>query len=108
MLDDIESGKLPVARETINVKEWLSPHCDSLINEDYMSKVMLSGPVIQAEIRYGRFEIINGNHRMAKALREGIPFIDSYKLTGPMLLGYLIDEREYKAYIEYWNDKLHD
>lgn len=28
------------------------------------------------------FEIIDGNHRMERAFREGVEFIDSYKLKG--------------------------
>ncbi len=108
MIADIESGELAVIRERINVKEWFKVHGGGKIDEEYMPKVELSRPVIQGEIGPGRFEIIDGNHRMEKALREGIESVDSYKLMGEQLLQYLSDERGYRAYIEYWNDKLQE
>ena len=52
------------------------------------------------------FEIIDGNHRIEKALRDGMEFIDSYKIRGEQLLSYFADERGYKAFVEYWNSKL--
>jgi len=68
--------------------------------------VDVNKPVIQAEIRPGMFEIIDGNHRIEKALRDGMEFIDSYKIRGEQLLSYFADERGYKAFVEYWNSKL--
>ncbi len=108
MLEDIESGKLVVVRERIDVMEWFRTHCEGSINEGHMPDVELNRPVIQAEIKHDRFEIIDGNHRMMKALRERIPFVDSYKVMGPQLPAYLTDEKGYRAYIRYWNDKLYE
>ncbi len=106
MLSDIESGSLIVVRESINVQDWFRNHCECSVNEEHMPNVKLSSPVIQAEIKHERFEIIDGNHRMIKALREGIPFVDSYRIAGHQLPSYLIERRGYEAYIQYWNDKL--
>ncbi len=61
---------------------------------------------IQAEIRPGMFEIIDGNHRMERAYRDSVEFVDSYKLRGEQLLLYFADVRGYKAFVEYWNSKL--
>ncbi len=108
MIADIESGELAVIRKRINVKEWFRTHGYGKTDEDFMPNVELSRPVIQGEIRPGRFEIIDGNHRMGKALREGIESVDSCKLMGEQLLQYMNDERGYRAYIEYWNDKLQE
>lgn len=106
MIEDIESGKLSVIEERIDVEQWLLQHCDGCINEEHMPNVVLSKPVIQAEIKNGVFELIDGHHRMEKAHREGVPFIDSYKLLGEQLPQYLTTEQVYKAYIGYWNEKL--
>lgn len=52
------------------------------------------------------FEIIDGNHRMEKAYRENVEFINSYKLKGEQLLIFFIDKRRYEAFVKYWNSKL--
>ncbi|MBC2579160.1 hypothetical protein [Clostridium sp. DJ247] len=44
-----------------------------------MPKVNVKKTVIQAEIRPNKFEVIDGKHRMERAYREGLEFIDSYK-----------------------------
>ena len=106
MIKDVECGVLAVIRERINVKEWFKAHGGGKIDEEYMPKVELFRPVIQGEIRPGRFEIIDGNHRMEKARQEEIEYVDSYKLMGYQLSQYLCDKKGYRAYIEYWNDKL--
>ena len=106
IIEDIESGKLQVEKELIDVSQWFKKHCMGDVNEDHMPNVMLSKPVIQAEIKSGFFEIIDGHHRMKKALRENVQYIDSYKLKGPQLLDYFIDEKGYRAFIGYWNDWL--
>ncbi len=108
ILEDIESGRLKVIKEQINVREWFRTHDEGCINEDYMPFVELLKPVIQAEISNNRFNIIDGNHRMVKAHREGVAFIDSYKILGQQLPQYLITEYAYKAFINYWNSKLQE
>ncbi len=108
IIEDIESGKLVVAREQIDVEHWHRRYGAGVINEDHMPNVVLSKPVIQAEIRHDMFEIIEGHHRIEKAHREGVAFIDSYKLIGEQLPQYLTSVDRYKSYINYWNDKLQD
>lgn len=106
ILEHIASGKLKAEEEQINVGEWFKLHIRGAVNEEHLTKVNVRKPVIQAEIRPDRFEIIDGNHRMERAFREGVEFIDSYRLKGEQLLPYFADERGYKAFIEYWNSKL--
>lgn len=108
MVEDIESGKLAVVRERIDVENWRRRHGKGVINEEHMPNVVLSKPVIQAEIRHDMFEIIDGHHRIEKAHRDGIPFVDSYKLKGEQLPQYLTRKESYIAYINYWNSKLQE
>ncbi len=108
MIEDIESGKLVVAKERIDVVNWRNHHGKGVINEEHMPNVVLSKPVIQAEIRHDMFEIIDGHHRIEKAIRDGVPFLDSYKVMGEQLPQYLTSEARYKSYINYWNDKLYE
>ena len=72
----------------------------------HLPTVDVSKPVIQAEIRPGMFSIIDGNHRMEQAYREGVEYVDSFKLKGAQLVPYFIDVRGYEAFVEYWNSKL--
>lgn len=106
ILEHIASGKLKAEEEQINVDEWFKSHIRGKINEEHLPNVNVRKPVIQAEIRPDRFELIDGNHRTERASREGVECIDSYKLKGEQLLPYFVDERGYKAFIEYWNSKL--
>jgi len=44
----------------------------SRLDESHLAGIDLSQPVILAEIAPGRFNVIDGNHRMEKARRSGI------------------------------------
>ena len=46
------------------------------MDENHLKIADTSKPIIQAEIKIGKFEIIDGNHRFEKALREGKKTID--------------------------------
>jgi len=106
--EHIETGKLNVEEERINIKEWFKTHIRRTVNEDHLQSVDVKKPVIQAEIRPGMFEIIDGNHRMEKACREEVEFVPSYKIKGEQLLLFFTDNRGYEAFIPYWNSKLTD
>ncbi|WP_418222939.1 hypothetical protein [Clostridium isatidis] len=106
ILEHIDLGKLEVEKEKINVKEWFRLHFRGLVNEEHLSMVDISKPILQAEIRPGMLEIIDGNHRMERAYCGGIEFVESYKLKGEQLLPYFADIRGYKAFVQYWNLKL--
>ncbi len=108
IIDDIESGKLSVIQEKIDVKKWNRTHSPGVINEEHMPNVVFSKPIIQAEIRHDMFVLIDGNHRMEKAKREGLEFIDSYKLSGEQLSHYLTSVERYQTYVRYWNSKLEE
>lgn len=106
ILEHILSGELEVKKEQLNIKKWFKTHFRGSVNEDHLLTVDVTKPVVQAEIRPDMFEIIDGNHRMEKAYRDGLETIDSYKIMGEQLLPYFADERGYKAFVEYWNSKL--
>lgn len=106
MLEHITAGKLEAEIELIKVSEWFKRHVRGSVNEDHLPTVDITKPVLQAEIRPGVFEIIDGNHRIEKACRNDVEFVNSYKLKGEQLVAYFADVRGYKAYVEYWNSKL--
>jgi hypothetical protein len=78
----------------------------SKFKESHLATVDANNPVIVAEISPGRYNVIDGNHRMEKARRLNIEKLQAYKLSPEQHLQFLTTEQGYRAYIEYWNDKL--
>jgi len=105
ILEHIMSGKLHIEKERINVKEWFKTHIRGSVNEAHLPTVQAGKPVLQAEIRPGMFEIIDGHNRMEKAFRDNVVFVNSYKLKGEQLLEFFTDKRGYDTFIGYWNSK---
>jgi len=99
-------GSLMLKKKRVNVREWFKKHLRGSVNEAHLPTVDISKPVLQVGIRPGIFEIIDGNHRMERACRDGVEFIDSFKLRGEQLLPFFADKRGYEAFVEYWNSKL--
>lgn len=61
-----------------------------------------------AEIAPGRYNLINGHHRVAHARREGARTLPAYKLRCPHHVPFLTSLQAYERYVEYWNSKLRD
>ena len=78
------------------------------LNELTIAAADLSRPVILAEISPSRYNLIDGNHRVAKARREGLPSILAYRIHCPEHVAFLTSARAYEKYVEYWNSKVDD
>lgn len=78
----------------------------SSINEEHMVNVVIGEPVIIAEIAPCQYNLIDGNHRMEKARRLGITKLNAYRLQVHQHIQFLTSTEAYRAYVEYWNDKL--
>lgn len=92
-----------VALETVEVKDiaWYSDIEDAKLEE-----IIIGIPVILAEIAPGKYNLIDGNHRMAKARKLGLKTIQAYRLKPEQHIRFLSNQKSYGIYIEYWNDKL--
>lgn len=106
--EHIQKGILAAEQEDVDVVKWYHQHCTSKVNETHLPTVDTSKPVIQAEISPGKFEIIDGNHRLEKAYRNHIHFISSFKILAKQLVNYFTEENGYIAFVDYWNQKLKD
>lgn len=100
----IESAPGDFSREEIVVST--SYNSFSAINETHVMSTDVSKPVILAEISPGQYNLIDGHHRMEKALRLGVARIPSYRLNAQQHCKFLTTEKGYIAYVSYWNDKL--
>ncbi len=104
MLEYIQKNSNSITLEEVAVGDF--PKDFSSVNEAHMDSVEISRPVILAEISPGRYNLIDGNHRMEKARRLGIERIPAYKLQVEQHMQFLTDKKAYVAYVEYWNNKL--
>jgi len=104
ILEYIQSGTGNITLEEVAVGDFYKEF--SSINEDHVDSVDISVPVLLAEIAPGRFNLIDGNHRMEKARRLKADSIHAYKLNANQHLKYLTSIDAYLAYIQYWNDKV--
>lgn len=104
--DQIDSGILVAEFGQIDVIGWFKTHFHNRVNENHLPSVDISRTILQAEIRPGMFEVIDGNRRIERAFREGVLTINSYKLKGEQLLPFFINIKGYNAFIDYWNSKL--
>ncbi|OFZ81275.1 MAG: hypothetical protein A2583_15960 [Bdellovibrionales bacterium RIFOXYD1_FULL_53_11] len=91
--------------EQIDVKDLNVVSTDHL-DKTTIKKADISKPIILAEISPGRFNIIDGNHRLEKAHRDGVEKIPAYRVMAEQHLAFLTSEKAYKTYIEYWNSKI--
>ena len=109
ILEDIKNGTFVPKVERINIEKWRKTHTTSSgLDEEHIQGVDTKKPIIQAEIKIGRFEIIDGNHRLEKAFREGKKTINSYKIYGEELVPYFYDKKGYERFVKYWNSKLEE
>lgn len=76
------------------------------LDENTIQTAIISNPIILAEIAPDQFNVIDGNHRLEKAYRDGIEIIPTYKILAEQHIAFLTSVTSYKTYIHYWNDKL--
>jgi hypothetical protein len=65
----------------------------------------LGRPVVLAEIAPGRFNLIDGHHRLEKARRRGVETLWAYRLTAAQHVRFLTSASAYLAFVGYWNGK---
>lgn len=76
------------------------------LDEEALRSADLSRPILMAEIAPGRYNLIDGRHRIAKARRVGAPTVPARKIGCPTHVAFLTSAVAYEKYVEYWNSKL--
>jgi len=104
MLDYIKENPDEIVLEEIFISDF--PKIFSSINESHLNSVEIAKPVILAEIAPGRYNVIDGNHRIEKARMLGVKAIMAYKFNVHQHIQFLISKEAYLSYVEYWNDKI--
>ena len=96
-------NKFPI--EEVEVASLLP---SSHLNELTIKTADLANPIILAEISPGRFNVIDGNHRLERARRGGRNAIPAFKVRPEYHIAFLTSEKACKVYVEYWNSKIND
>ena len=76
------------------------------LNELTIQAANIAEPIVLAEIAPERYNVIDGNHRLEKAYRDGIDMIFAYKVLAEQHVAFLTSVSAYEDYIEYWNEKI--
>jgi hypothetical protein len=80
----------------------------SRLNEETVQTADLTRPILLAEIAPGQFNVIDGNHRLARARRDSVQIVPARRISCPDHVSFLTSEWAYEKYVEYWNSKLED
>jgi len=113
VLSDLKHYKLFKKMYVPRWNEYIADHyldftiINSIEKECLTNKasVDISKPIILAEICPERYNVIDGNHRMAKARKLGVLKLQAYKLKMNQHIRFLITKEGYESYVQYWNSK---
>ena len=104
LLEHIAANPGEYVLETIKVSDYRNSF--AVINQGHLSDVDIQVPAILAEISPGRFNVIDGNHRLEKAYNDGVDELKAYKLPPKQHSLFITDQKAYDTFIDYWNGKL--
>lgn len=102
----IEANPDRFPRETVAVASVPNYGGDEHLDHSTIASADLSRPVLFAEISPGRFNMIDGNHRLARARRDGVTTLPAYRIHSPHHVAFLTSVLAYQSYVEYWNGKI--
>jgi len=105
LLSYIAANPSQFPEEQISVREYAiwDKKC---LTQATVETANLAIPIVLGEISPGRFNVIDGNHRLEKARRQGLESIPAYRVAVEQHLAFLTSEMAYMAFIKYWNSKI--
>ena len=99
-IDDNRADFIVEVVLTDDYSSWLS------INESHVDSVDINRPVLLAEVSPGDYSLIDGQHRITKALRNGLSSVPAFKINANIHVDFMTSEKSYLQYLEYWNEKV--
>lgn len=100
---DAHAGRFPI---DLMALADIPDYGGSNLDEEAIRSADLAHPILLAEIAPGRYNVIDGNHRIAKARRDRVPSIPARKIGCSQHIKFLTSEFAYEKYVEYWNSNL--
>lgn len=107
LLNHIAAHAAQFPIEHVKVGE-LPDYGSSTLDEQTIRTANLLSHILLVEISPGRFVVIDGNHRLAKARRKGVIALPARRVCAPHHIPFLTTTAAYEKYVEYWNDKLRE
>lgn len=89
---------------SVSVEGFFPEH--AVINKRHLKTLSNPEPVILAEISPGRYDLIDGHHRIEKARESGLPALEAYRVPMVDHVRFLTSTKAYAAFADYWNGKL--
>lgn len=90
--------------ELAAIPEYGGAHLD----EPTIRTADLSRPILLAEIAPGHYNVIDGQHRVARARRAGMRAVPARRIRCPHHVRFLTSTAAYRKYVVYWNSKVDD
>jgi len=78
----------------------------SNLDETTVQGANLQTPILLAEIAPGKFNVVDGNHRVEKARRDGVRDLLAYRVGPAVHYRFLTSAAAYISYVAYWNEKV--
>lgn len=100
---DAHARRFPI--ESVAVAE-IPDYGGSALDEDAIYRADLSRPILLAEIAPQFYSVIDGNHRVGRARRDGLAAVPGRKIACPVHVAFLTSNAAYEKYVEYWNSKV--
>lgn len=103
MIDYLKQENSGISIEEIDISGLFIQ--SSSIGQQHLDHVNLEKPIILAETAPEKYNLIDGNHRVAKARIDGIYSLPGYRVNVLHHIKFLTTTQAYSSYIEYWNGK---
>lgn len=104
ILEHVARHPAEVALVQVSVRSF--PRWNRPLADAHVEAADLARPVLLAEISPGRFNLIDGYHRIEKARRSDVETLWAYRLTAAQHVRFLTSTSAYLAFVGYWNGKV--
>ena len=98
MLKAIEENPRDFELRFVDTDYIMQDNKEAAVNENYAMGTDLNKPCVLAEVKDGHYLLIDGNHRLRKALRENVSCV----------ICYCLKEEQHRKYIEHYRPMEYD
>lgn len=106
MLTFIEANPNRFPVEEVELDTIIDYGTGEQLDQETIRTANLRNPIILAEIAPGRFNVIDGNHRVERGRRDRLSAIPAQRISADEHFRFLTSIRAYEAYVRYWNEKV--
>ena len=104
LLEHIAANRGDYSLSTIRVADYATGF--GKLEPEQCANADLQYPLLLAEISPGRYNVIDGAHRLYKAFFDEVETLDAYLIPPKLHSLFITEQKAYDTYLEYWNEKL--